>query len=92
MELTAPEVLSAGLGAVTLPACGDLWQAVLDSVVAGRPRKAGPGPPVRDLTWLDCGSRGRRAGSGVRSGRYRESDPDYVPDAPPAWARVVEIG
>lgn len=23
---------------------------------------------------------------------YDEDDPDYVPDAPPAWARVVEIG
>ncbi|AVT37203.1 VWA-like domain-containing protein [Plantactinospora sp. BB1] len=23
---------------------------------------------------------------------WREDDPDYVPDAPPAWARVVEIG
>ncbi|MFD8981076.1 VWA-like domain-containing protein [Streptomyces sp. NPDC059564] len=23
---------------------------------------------------------------------YREDDPDYVPDRPPSWARVVEIG
>ncbi|MGY1938734.1 vWA domain-containing protein [Nocardia gipuzkoensis] len=23
---------------------------------------------------------------------WREHDPDYVPDAPPAWARVVDIG
>ncbi|MFD8246456.1 VWA-like domain-containing protein [Nocardia sp. NPDC059691] len=23
---------------------------------------------------------------------WRENDPDYVPDAPPAWARVVDIG
>ncbi|WP_216897689.1 vWA domain-containing protein [Nocardia alni] len=30
----------------------------------------------------------RRGGS--RS--WRESDPDYVPEAPPDWARVVEIG
>ncbi|MEU8462044.1 VWA-like domain-containing protein [Streptomyces sp. NPDC029003] len=27
-----------------------------------------------------------------RAPAYREDDPDYVPDAPPAWARVVEIG
>ncbi|MEU4093652.1 VWA-like domain-containing protein [Streptomyces sp. NPDC026673] len=26
------------------------------------------------------------------SRRWRENDPDYVPDAPPDWARVVEIG
>ncbi|WP_416985197.1 DUF2201 family putative metallopeptidase [Streptomyces sp. T028] len=26
------------------------------------------------------------------SGSWRESDPEYVPDAPPAWARVVDIG
>ncbi|KUO07879.1 DUF2201 family putative metallopeptidase [Streptomyces sp. DSM 15324] len=25
-------------------------------------------------------------------GAWRESDPDYVPDAPPDWARVVDIG
>ncbi|MFJ7967500.1 VWA-like domain-containing protein [Streptomyces sp. NPDC096324] len=25
-------------------------------------------------------------------GSWDEDDPDYVPDAPPAWARVVEIG
>ncbi|MDD9382116.1 VWA-like domain-containing protein [Streptomyces sp. ZAF1911] len=31
-------------------------------------------------------SRGRSDGS------WDEDDPDYVPDAPPAWARVVEIG
>jgi hypothetical protein len=23
---------------------------------------------------------------------YDEEDPDYVPDVPPAWARVVDIG
>ena len=23
---------------------------------------------------------------------YDEDDPDYVPDTPPAWARVVQIG
>ncbi|MFD3678730.1 VWA-like domain-containing protein [Streptomyces sp. NPDC058613] len=27
-----------------------------------------------------------------RPHRYDENDPDYVPDSPPAWARVVEIG
>lgn len=27
-----------------------------------------------------------------RAPLYREDDPDYVPDRPPAWARVVEIG
>ncbi|NEB42036.1 VWA-like domain-containing protein [Streptomyces sp. SID14515] len=27
-----------------------------------------------------------------RSRSYDEEDPDYVPDRPPAWARVVEIG
>ncbi|MEU9166317.1 VWA-like domain-containing protein [Streptomyces sp. NPDC048420] len=26
------------------------------------------------------------------SGAQRENNPEYVPDAPPAWARVVEIG
>ncbi|MFJ9022811.1 VWA-like domain-containing protein [Streptomyces sp. NPDC102259] len=26
------------------------------------------------------------------SASYDEEDPDYVPDSPPAWARVVEIG
>ncbi|WP_460062093.1 vWA domain-containing protein [Streptomyces sp. YKOK-I1] len=25
-------------------------------------------------------------------GSWRENDPDYVPDAPPEWARVVDIG
>ncbi|ANS63466.1 hypothetical protein SLINC_1242 [Streptomyces lincolnensis] len=29
---------------------------------------------------------------GLASGAYDENDPDYVPDAPPEWARVVEIG
>ncbi|WP_123746226.1 vWA domain-containing protein [Saccharothrix texasensis] len=28
----------------------------------------------------------------ARPGRSGEDDPDYVPDAPPAWARVVTIG
>jgi hypothetical protein len=23
---------------------------------------------------------------------YDESDPEYVPDSPPQWARVVDIG
>jgi predicted metal-dependent peptidase len=27
-----------------------------------------------------------------RSHAYDESDPEYVPDTPPAWARVVDIG
>jgi predicted metal-dependent peptidase len=27
-----------------------------------------------------------------RSPSYDEDDPEYVPDSPPAWARVVEIG
>ncbi|MFF5649048.1 VWA-like domain-containing protein [Streptomyces collinus] len=27
-----------------------------------------------------------------RSHSYDESDPEYVPDTPPAWARVVDIG
>ncbi|MER6959433.1 VWA-like domain-containing protein [Streptomyces sp. NPDC000618] len=27
-----------------------------------------------------------------RSDSYDEDDPDYVPDAPPGWARVVELG
>ncbi|MBW0274759.1 hypothetical protein ATM97_14085 [Nocardia sp. MH4] len=27
-----------------------------------------------------------------RAGSWSEADPDYVPDRPPAWARVVEIG
>ncbi|GHE38782.1 hypothetical protein CP980_31245 [Streptomyces vinaceus] len=28
----------------------------------------------------------------ARQGSYDEDDPDYAPDTPPAWARVVEIG
>ncbi len=27
-----------------------------------------------------------------RQGSWDEGDPDYVPDSPPAWARVVTIG
>lgn len=27
-----------------------------------------------------------------RHRRYDEDDPDYVPDAPPDWARVVTVG
>ncbi|MGW1785720.1 vWA domain-containing protein [Streptomyces sp. NPDC002143] len=27
-----------------------------------------------------------------RVGYYNEDDPDYVPDTPPGWARVVELG
>ena len=27
-----------------------------------------------------------------RGSGWSEDNPDYVPDAPPAWARVVEIG
>ncbi|MFJ3306474.1 VWA-like domain-containing protein [Streptomyces sp. NPDC086549] len=41
-------------------------------------------PPCRTVVGLF--PRERRAGS------WDEDDPDYVPDAPPAWARVVEIG
>ncbi|GAA2146239.1 VWA-like domain-containing protein [Kitasatospora kazusensis] len=41
-------------------------------------------PPCRTVVGLFA--RPRRAGS------WSEHDPDYVPDAPPAWARVVEIG
>ncbi|MFF8195560.1 VWA-like domain-containing protein [Streptomyces bobili] len=29
---------------------------------------------------------------GEKRGSWNEDDPDYVPDTPPAWARVVEIG
>ncbi|MCP3757515.1 VWA-like domain-containing protein [Streptomyces sp. TBY4] len=41
-------------------------------------------PPCRTVVGLF-----RRAGS---DGSWDEDDPDYVPDSPPAWARVVEIG
>ncbi|MDX3571561.1 DUF2201 family putative metallopeptidase [Streptomyces sp. ID05-47C] len=30
--------------------------------------------------------------TGGNEGSWNEDDPDYVPDTPPAWARVVEIG
>ncbi|MEU4087806.1 vWA domain-containing protein [Streptomyces aureus] len=40
-------------------------------------------PPCRTVVGLFA----RRAG-----GECDEDDPDYVPDRPPAWARVVEIG
>ncbi|MCX4777408.1 vWA domain-containing protein [Streptomyces sp. NBC_01264] len=41
-------------------------------------------PPCRTVVGLF--RRGRSDGS------WDEDDPDYVPDLPPAWARVVEIG
>ncbi|MCX4545671.1 VWA-like domain-containing protein [Streptomyces sp. NBC_01565] len=41
-------------------------------------------PPCRTVVGLF--SRGRPARS------WSEDDPDYVPDTPPAWARVVDIG
>ncbi|WRZ90033.1 VWA-like domain-containing protein [Streptomyces sp. NBC_01007] len=41
-------------------------------------------PPCRTVVGLFP-----RGGS---DGSWDEDDPDYVPDAPPAWARVVEIG
>ncbi|MFD4631057.1 VWA-like domain-containing protein [Streptomyces sp. NPDC058284] len=41
-------------------------------------------PPCRTVVGLFP----RRAGSG----RADEDDPDYTPDTPPVWARVVEIG
>ncbi|WP_406086967.1 DUF2201 family putative metallopeptidase [Streptomyces virginiae] len=40
-------------------------------------------PPCRTVVGLFD----RRTGSG-----WSEDDPDYVPDSPPAWARVVTIG
>lgn len=42
-------------------------------------------PPCRTVVGLFP----RRGGS---HGSWNEDDPDYVPDTPPAWARVVEIG
>ncbi|MFJ6795283.1 VWA-like domain-containing protein [Streptomyces sp. NPDC091268] len=41
-------------------------------------------PPCRTVVGLFA--RGRASAS------WDEDDPDYVPDAPPQWARVVEIG
>lgn len=41
-------------------------------------------PPYRTVV----GRFSRRGGEGS----WDEDDPDYVPDTPPAWARVVEIG
>lgn len=41
-------------------------------------------PPCRTVVGLFP----RRQGTG----EYAENDPDYVPDTPPDWARVVEIG
>ncbi|WP_082527074.1 VWA-like domain-containing protein [Kitasatospora sp. MBT63] len=40
-------------------------------------------PPCRTIVGLFAGRR-------IRS--WSEDNPDYVPDTPPAWARVVEIG
>ncbi|MFM9630178.1 MULTISPECIES: vWA domain-containing protein [Streptomyces] len=42
-------------------------------------------PPCRTVVGLFP----RRGG---KEGAWNEDDPDYVPDTPPAWARVVEIG
>ncbi|GLW12536.1 hypothetical protein Misp01_76640 [Microtetraspora sp. NBRC 13810] len=39
-------------------------------------------PPCRTVVGLFPRTRGARP----------EDDPDYLPDAPPAWARVVAIG
>ncbi len=47
-------------------------------------RLAGSRPPCRTVVGLFP----RR----YDTGEYAEDDPDYVPDTPPDWARVVEIG
>ncbi|WP_405754514.1 DUF2201 family putative metallopeptidase [Streptomyces sp. NBC_00073] len=41
-------------------------------------------PPCRTVIGLFPGRRASRS--------WDEGDPDYVPDTPPAWARVVDIG
>lgn len=41
-------------------------------------------PPCRTVVGL--------FGRDNRRSSYNESDPEYVPDGPPAWARVVAIG
>ncbi|MGK5545798.1 vWA domain-containing protein [Streptomyces sp. URMC 127] len=43
-------------------------------------------PPCRTVVGLFSRQRQRQRSS------WQEDDPDYVPDAPPAWARVVRIG
>ncbi|MFF2576215.1 vWA domain-containing protein [Streptomyces goshikiensis] len=50
----------------------------------GQTRWPGSRPPCRTVVGLF--PRSRSAGS------WDEGDPDYVPDGPPAWARVVDIG
>lgn len=50
----------------------------------GQTRWPGTRPPCRTVVGLFPRLRTR--------GSWDENDPDYVPDAPPAWARVVEIG
>lgn len=50
----------------------------------GQTRWPGSRPPCRTVVGLF--PRSRSAGS------WDERDPDYVPDGPPAWARVVDIG
>ncbi|MFD6940682.1 VWA-like domain-containing protein [Streptomyces goshikiensis] len=50
----------------------------------GQTRWPGSRPPCRTVVGLF--PRCRSAGS------WDEGDPDYVPDGPPAWARVVDIG
>lgn len=47
-----------------------------------------PWPDTRPACRTVVGLFPRQGGSGS----WDESDPDYVPDAPPAWARVVDIG
>ncbi len=46
-----------------------------------------PWPPARPSCRTVVGLFPRQ-----RSGAWDEENPDYVPDSPPAWARVVEIG
>lgn len=41
-------------------------------------------PPCRTVVGLFARERSARS--------WDEDDPEYIPDAPPAWARVVEIG
>ncbi|MFD9354383.1 VWA-like domain-containing protein [Streptomyces sp. NPDC060031] len=45
-----------------------------------------PGAPPPCRTVVGLFPRGRAGGS------WDEDDPDYVPDSPPEWARVVDIG
>jgi predicted metal-dependent peptidase len=57
---------------------------VIVALTDGQTPWPGTRPPCRTVVGLF--PRGR-------SGRsYNENNPDYVPDSPPGWARVVEIG